>query len=214
MSDVKQTRGNAAKTVLFPKWGKLWKGISSKEYRLRCSSKIEFRLYGRFLRVKLWMWGLSIKLCLAAGSLLIVQHNERIKLSEKTIYLGKREKLYRADPKSVEVWKKISRFWFRQGAKPVTKPDRRNPFEMRQVSNLQETLSKPKCCRGVNLKRVTFKRKRKGRASKSGSKKESKQLKGYLSGQTEREAGIGNTAKRSKSHSGRVKPITHYFSPW
>lgn len=197
MSSAKQTRGNEAKTVLFPKRGKLWKGISSKEYRLRCSSKIGFRLYGRCPGTKLWMWGLSIKLCLAAGSLLLDQHNERMKLPEKAIFLGKREKLYRANPMSVEVWNKISRFWSRQGAKSVNKPNMRNPFGMRQVPNLQETLSKPKCCRGENLTRVTSKRKRRGRASKSNSKTESKQMKGYLSGQTEREAGIGNTAKRS-----------------
>jgi len=131
MSNAKQPRGDPAKTVSFPVRGKLWKGTSSKEYRLRSLSKIRFRLYGRFLRTKLWMWGFTIKLCLAAGSLLLSQHNERMELLERAVRLRKREKLYRANPMSVEVWKKTSRFWKWQGVKPVTKPDRRNRFGTR-----------------------------------------------------------------------------------
>lgn len=46
-----------------------------------------------------------------------------------------------------------------------------------------------------NLIRVSAKRKHSGRASKSNFKMESKQLKGYLPGQTGREAQIGKTAK-------------------
>jgi len=49
------------------------------------------------------MWGFSIKLCLAAGSLLIRQRKERKKLSERAIWLKKWEKLYRANPMSVGI---------------------------------------------------------------------------------------------------------------
>lgn len=134
----KHVRGGSAKSESFLKWGKLWKGISSKEYRHQGWSKIRLWKNGFFKRKKLWTRRFSIKLSLAAGSLLFSQREERIKLFERMIYPLKREKLYRANLKNVGVWKKTPRFRFRQGAKPVTKPERRNRFGKRQIPNVKK----------------------------------------------------------------------------
>jgi hypothetical protein len=132
----KHVRGYPAKSGSFLKWGKLCKGISSKEYRQQDWSKIFSCKYGFFEGIKLCTWRYLIKPGLAAGSLFFSQHEERIKLFERIIYPLKREKLYRANPKSVGVWKKIPRFWSRQSAKAVTKPQRCNLFGTRQIPNI------------------------------------------------------------------------------
>jgi hypothetical protein len=134
----KHVRGDSVKSESFLRWGKLWKGISSKEYRHQSRSKIQLWKHGFFKRKKLWTRRFSIKLSLAAGSLLFSQRDERIKLFERTIYPLKREKLYSANLKNVGVWKKTPRFQSRQSVKLVTKPRRRNKFGMRQILNIQK----------------------------------------------------------------------------
>lgn len=76
----KHVRGGPAKSGSFLKWGKLWKGISSKEYRLQGWSNIRFSKYGFFEGTKLWTWRYLIKPGLAAGSLFFSRHEERMKL--------------------------------------------------------------------------------------------------------------------------------------
>jgi hypothetical protein len=156
----KHVRGGPAKSGSFLKWGKLWKGISSKEYRLQGWSKIRSSEYGFFEGIKLCTWSYLIKPGLAAGSLFFSQHEERMKLFERAIYPLKKEKLYRANPKSVGVWKKIPRFWSRQSVKAVTKPQRRNTFGTRQIPNTCN-LIKTKTLKGKEPQRSNAKAKAK-----------------------------------------------------
>lgn len=111
-------------------------------------------LYGLLVRIKTLNAAPFCKLGFLIKSLLCGQRNERMELFVRLILLMKRERLYRGNPMSVGIWKKILRSLTRQSVKTVTKPWRRNPFGVRQTSNVKPS-HWPIRCRERNVTEVT-----------------------------------------------------------